>query len=69
MFSLASDDSKNQDGLLESFSEVCTNGSAEPSHLSEVCQQRDALDRLPQSHLVCQDSINSLQQENVSIKN
>lgn len=38
--------------------------SVKPSHLCKVCQQRDALYRLPQPHLVCQDSINSLQEEN-----
>lgn len=71
MFPLASNDCKNQEDLLESFSEVCTKkpSSVEHSHLSEVCQQRDALDRLPQPHLVCQDSINSLWQENTFINN
>lgn len=31
------------------------------SHLRKVRQQGDALNRLPQAHLVCQDPINSLQ--------
>lgn len=31
------------------------------SHLRKVCQQGDALNRLPQAHLICQDPIDSLQ--------
>lgn len=31
------------------------------SHLRKVRQQGDALNRLPQAHLVCQDPIDSLQ--------
>lgn len=31
------------------------------SHLCKVCQQGDALNRLPKPHLVCQDPIDSLQ--------